>query len=103
MTTPPQTKITHAAWRNEMRGAIAIIRELGNRLDTRTAELQGRGAGPEHLALVRQRYAGLTESAQIGDQIVITTDDRYIPVGEAIATGGGTAWIAEDKTFHTHD
>ena len=93
--------ITHAAWRNDMEGAVAILRELGNRLDTRIADLQARSAGPEHLGLMRQRYAGLMETALVGEQIVTATDDRYIPVGEAIATGGGTDWIAEDKEFHT--
>jgi hypothetical protein len=93
--------ITHAAWRADMTGAIAILRALGGRLDTRIAELQDRSAGPEHLALLRQRYAGLLETAHLGDQIVTATDDRVIPVGEAIAAGGGTDWIAEDKEFHT--
>lgn len=96
-------EITHAAWRNDMNGAILILRELGNRVDTRIADLQARTAGPEHLGLMRQRYAGLLETAHIGGQIVTSTDDRYIPVGEAIATGGGTDWIAEDKQFHTDD
>lgn len=100
MTAPT---ITHAAWRADMTDATAILRELGNRLDTRIAELQDRSAGPEHLALMRQRYAGLTETALLGDQIVTATDDRVIPVGEAIATAGGTDWIAEDKEFHTTD
>jgi hypothetical protein len=101
MTTP--ATITHAAWRNDMSGAIAILRELSNRLDTRIADLQARSAGPEHLGLLRHRYAGLMETALTGDQIVTATDDRYIPVGEAIAAGGGTDWIAEDKTFNTTD
>lgn len=100
MTTPT---ITHAAWRADMNGAVAILRELGNRLDTRIAELQDRSAGPEHLALIRQRYAGLMETAQLGDAIVTDTEDRVIPVGEAIAAAGGTDWIAEDKTFNTTD
>ena len=100
MTTPT---ITHAAWRADMNGAIAILRELGNRLDTRIAELQDRSAGPEHLALMRHRYAGLIETAQLGDTIVTDTEDRVIPVGEAIATAGGTDWIAEDKHFNTTD
>lgn len=100
MTAPT---ITHAAWRADMADATAILRELGNRLDARIAELQDRSAGPEHLALMRQRYAGLMETALLGDQIVTATDDRVIPVGEAIATAGGTDWIAEDKEFHTTD
>ncbi len=100
MTTPA---ITHAAWRADMNGAVAILRELGNRLDTRIAELQDRSAGPEHLALLRHRYAGLIETAQLGDQIVTDTEDRVIPVGEAIATAGGGDWIAEDKQFNTAD
>jgi hypothetical protein len=95
--------ITHAAWRGDMDGAVAILRELGGRLDTRIAELQGRSAGPEHLALMRQRYAGLMETAQLGGAIVTDTEDRVIPVGEAIATAGGTDWIAEDKEFHATD
>jgi hypothetical protein len=100
VTTPTPT-ITHAAWRGDMTDAITILRVLGARLDTRIAELQGRGAGPEHLALLRQRYAGLMETAQLGDLIIADTDDRVIPVGEAIATAGGTDWIAEDKEFNT--
>lgn len=100
MTTPT---ITHAAWRADMNGAVAILRELGSRLDTRIAELQDRSAGPEHLALMRHRYAGLMETAQLGDTIVTDTEDRVIPVGEAIATAGGGDWIAEDKEFHTTD
>ena len=100
MTTPT---ITHAAWRADMNGAIAILRELGNRLDTRIAELQDRSAGPEHLALMRHRYAGLVEIAVLGDQIVTATDERVIPVGEAIATAGGGDWIAENKQFHSAD
>jgi hypothetical protein len=95
--------ITHAAWRGDMNGAIAIVRELGGRLDTRIAELQGRSAGPEHLALLRHRYVGLMETAHLGDSIVSDTDDRVIPVGEAIATAGGADWIAEDKEFNTTD
>jgi hypothetical protein len=95
--------ITHAAWRNDMNGGIAILRALGGRLDTRIAELQDRSAGPEHLALMRQRYAGLTETALLGEQIVAAADDVAIPVGEAIAAAGGTDWIAEDKTFNTTD
>jgi hypothetical protein len=98
VTTPT---ITHAAWRGDMNGAIAILRELGGRLDTRIAELQDRSAGPEHLALMRGRYVGLMETAQLGDAIVTDTEDRVIPVGEAIATAGGTDWIAEDKEFNT--
>jgi hypothetical protein len=97
------TTITHAAWRGDMNGAIAILRELGNRLDTRIAGLQDRSAGPEHLALMRHRYAGLVETAQLGDLIVTATDDRVIPVGEAIAVAGGGDWIAEDKEFNTTD
>lgn len=100
MTTPT---ITHAAWRADMNGAVAILRELGGRLDTRIAELQDRSAGPEHLALLRHRYAGLMETAQLGDQIVTATDERVIPVGEAIATAGGSDWIAEDKEFNATD
>jgi hypothetical protein len=100
MTVPT---ITHAAWRNDMQGAIAIMRALGGRLDTRIAELQDRSAGPEHLALLRQRYVGLMETAGIGDHIVTAADDIAIPVGEAIAAAGGTDWIAEDKTFNTTD
>ena len=100
MTTPT---ITHAAWRADMHGAIAILRELGTRLDTRIAELQDRSAGPEHLALMRHRYAGLVETAMLGDQIVTATDERVIPVGEAIATAGGGDWIAENKQFHSAD
>jgi hypothetical protein len=94
--------ITHAAWRGDMNGGIAILRELGNRLDTRIAELQDRSAGPEHLGLMRHRYAGLMETALVGEQIVTATDDVAIPVGEAIAAGGGTDWIAEDKEFNTN-
>ncbi len=97
------TTITHAAWRGDMNGAIAILRELGGRLDTRIASLQDRSAGPEHLALMRHRYAGLMETAQLGDLIVTATDDRVIPVGEAIAVAGGGDWIAEDKEFNTTD
>ena len=100
MTTPV---ITHAAWRNDMQGAIALLRALGGRLDTRIAELQDRSAGPEHLALLRQRYAGLMETALTGEQIVNAADDVAIPVGEAIAAAGGGAWIAEDKEFNTTD
>jgi hypothetical protein len=95
--------ITHAAWRADMNGAIGLVRELGNRLDTRIAELQDRSAGPEHLALLRHRYAGLTETALLGEQIVTAADDMVIPVGEAIATAGGRDWIAEDKEFNTTD
>lgn len=95
--------ITHAAWRNDMNGAAAILRELGNRLDTRIADLQARSAGPEHLALMRHRYVGLMETAHIGDQVITAADDVVIPVGEAIAAAGGGDWIAEDKEFNTAD
>jgi hypothetical protein len=86
-----------------MNDAVAILGELGSRLDTRIAELQDRSGGPEHLALMRHRYVGLMETAQLGDQIVTDTDDRVIPVGEAIATAGGSDWIAEDKQFNATD
>jgi hypothetical protein len=86
-----------------MNGVIEILRALAARLDTRIADLQARSAGPEHLALLRERYVGLMEAAQLGDLIVTAADGTVIPVGEAIATAGGTAWIAEDKEFNATD
>lgn len=95
--------ITHAAWKTDMGDATQILRTLADRLDTRIADLEARGAGPRHLALVRQRYAGALETAGIGDRIINATDDRYIPVGEAVIDAGGLEWLAKDKTFHTHE
>lgn len=93
--------ITHAEWRSDMQSATDICQAIAARLDTRIAELQARGAGPRHLALVRQRYIGMLETAQIGDQIIRATDDRYIPVGEAVVDAGGLDWLAARKEFHT--
>lgn len=95
--------ITHAAWRTDMNAAIEIVRLIGQRLDARIAALEDRDAGPEHLALVRQRYASVVDSAGIGDQIVEAADDVHVPVGEAIAAGGGRDWIAGDKEFLADD
>jgi hypothetical protein len=95
--------ITHAEWRTDMQDATAILAAIAARLDTRIADLQSRGAGPRHLALVRQRYAGVLEAAEIGNQIINVTDDRYIPVGEAFVDAGGLEWLARDKEFATHE
>lgn len=95
--------ITHAAWRHDMQDGTSILTELAAQLDTRIADLQARGAGPRHLALVRQRYAGALEAAEIGRRIIAVTDDRYIPVGEAVIDAGGLEWLANDKTFHTDE
>jgi len=95
--------ITHAAWRADMQDVAGILRALAARLDTRIADLQARGAGPRHLALVRQRYVGALEAAEIGNRIITATDDRYIPVGEAVIDAGGLEWLADDKAFHTHE
>jgi len=84
-----------------MEEATQILRAVAQRLDTRIGSLQAQSAGPEHLALVRLRYVGLFEVAGIGDRIVQVTDDKAIPVGEAIANAGGSDWIAEYKTFHS--
>jgi hypothetical protein len=95
--------ITHAEWRADMTDAAAICQAIAERLDTRIADLEARGAGPMHIALVRQRYAGMLDVAQTGRRIVAVTDDRYIPVGEAVTGGGGLDWLAGDKEFHSHD
>lgn len=93
--------ITHAGWRADMQDATDICRAIAARLDVRIADLEARGVGPRHLALVRQRYAGMLETAQLGEQIITSTDDRYIPVGEAVVDAGGLEWLAQDKEFHT--
>lgn len=93
--------ITHAEWRADMADAAEICKAIATRLDTRIADLQARGAGPRHIALVRQRYAGMLETALTGEQIITVTDDRYIPVGEAVVDAGGLDWLAADKEFHT--
>ena len=92
--------ITHAEWRADMSDAASICQLVADRLDVRIAELADRGVGPQHLALVRHRYAGMAEIASIGRQIIDVTDDRYIPVGEAVTSGGGLDWLAADKEFH---
>lgn len=91
--------ITHAAWKFSMGGAITVLGELARRQDTRIADLQGRGAGPEHLALLRGIYASRAETAAIGQQVVTVEDDVHIPVGEAFHAAGGEAWIAQAKEF----
>lgn len=93
--------ITHAAWRHDMEDAAGMLAALAHRLDTRIAELQSRGAGPRHLALIRERYVGLLECAQSGKAIIGAADDQHIPVGEAVISGGGAEWLANDKQFHT--
>jgi hypothetical protein len=96
-------RIKHAAWRTEMENGIVIARLMAARLDVRIAAIEAKGAGEEHVDLVRLRMAGMEETAALGEQILAAADDVAIAVGEALQRAGGMKWVARDKKFATHE
>jgi hypothetical protein len=45
--------------------------------------------------------AAAADAARQGAALTAREDDIHAPVGQAVAAGGGRAWIADDKQFNT--
>lgn len=108
---------THRGWRD---AAAAITAEF-----TRQARAAGQAAAAaSHLTGLAAAVAGergqavaaqagycadqcgqwqatATDAAGYGTAMARREDQIHIPVGEAVAVGGGTQWLATSKQFHT--
>lgn len=105
MTTPVprQTTYTHRDWMTEMAVAATCVAGIRQDLDEMAASLAAVKGGDTHRALVDACRVSALETLKKAVTHVQATDDRYLPVFEAIQRAGGQTEVARDKHYHQHD
>jgi hypothetical protein len=94
---------THRDWKTEMAVVATCFAGMLTDLDEMTASLGEVEAGRTHRALVNGCRVNVLELLKGVVRHVGNTDDRYLPVYEAIRRAGGHTEVANDKRYHQHD
>jgi hypothetical protein len=101
--TPLGGGYTHRDWRTEMAVVATCIAGISRDLDEMAACDAEMQVGRTHRQLVDEnRVTGLELLKRIVN-VAGNTDDRYLPVYEAIQRAGGQHEVAKVKTYHQHD
>lgn len=107
MTTPVPARrtptYTHRDWKTEMAVVLTCIAGMRKDFDEMAASLAEVEAGRTQTALVDGCRVTSLEILRGGVKFVGDTDDRYLPVYEAIRAAGGHTEVANDKHYHQHD
>ncbi len=107
MTTPVPIHrtptYTHRDWKTEMAVVLTCIAGMRRDFDEMAASLAEVEAGQTQTALVDGCRVTSLEILKSGLNLVDKTDDRYLPVYEAIRAAGGHTEVANDKHYHQTD
>lgn len=106
MTTPTavtRTTYTHRDWRTEYAVVATCFAGMLKDLNEMAASLGEVQAGKTQRDLVDGCRVSVLELLKGVVKHVDSTDDRYLPVFEAIRRAGGHTEVANDKRYHQHD
>lgn len=98
--TPRGATYTHRDWKTEMAVAATCVAGICADLQEMSASGEAVKAGETHRRLVDANLITGVEFLKSVVNLVGTTDDRYLPVYDAIRTAGGQHEVAQDKTYH---
>jgi hypothetical protein len=91
---------THRDWKHETGNVLLVVAAAEKALEQMEASLAEVRAGNTHRALVSQCQIRGAEILRSGLDLVDATDQRYLPVHEAIQAAGGKDEVAHVKTYH---
>lgn len=97
---PADVDYTHRTWLDDMADVLGLVAGICGDFEVMDATLRDVRAGRTHLQLVGDCHATGLAVMVGGVRHVKNTDDRYLPVFDAIQRAGGQAEVAQDKRYH---
>jgi hypothetical protein len=89
MTAITGEVVTHRAWNAWAQNAVGGLEALAASLDVMTATIAADNGDQAQIAAIRGWQARILDVAAAGRRMVADVNARQVPVGEAVAAGGG--------------
>ncbi|HEY3958515.1 MAG TPA: hypothetical protein VGM53_34560 [Streptosporangiaceae bacterium] len=90
MTTATGETYTHRSWLDWATGCLDSLVTLRDNLDRMCAQIADDDGDQAQIEAIRSWQAQLGDTIDAGQQMVEQVNARQVPVGEAVATAGGS-------------